>query len=472
MTLGCPKNEVDSEGIEVLLSEAGHSPADRCEDADLVIVNTCGFIDAATDESVASLKKLAAQKRPGSFLVAAGCLAQREGERLLDRVSGIDAVLGCRGWTDVANLVADLSSRSPAQSSVTSPRSSPVVYLRDNLDLGTVRRKPRSGSAYVKIADGCDASCAFCAIPSIKGPYRSKPREAVLEEIRQLVVGGVKEVILVGQDSTAYGQDRGEADGLTKLLREIADSVPDLPWLRLLYLYPQRITPALLRTMVELPQVVKYADIPLQHTHPAVLQRMKRPNGDVRDLVKMLRDSVPGVAIRTTFIVGFPGETAAEHNHLLRSIEDLKLDRVGVFAYSPQAGTPAATMDGQVPEHLKQKRWRQAMEVAQRSSTKVNRRFVGKTLDVLVEGVEGTENRTSATLPVSQSPRPMLAGRSYRDAPEVDGLVFFTGEAHLGDIVPVRITGSMEYDLAGEIADTLASGNRQLHARNRSNDTR
>lgn len=431
-TLGCPKNEVDSEGIEVLLSEAGHSPAARREDADLIIVNTCGFIDAATDESVQALRDLAVQKKPGSFLVAAGCLAQKEGAGLTGRVTGIDAVIGCRSWPDILQLVEGLRQR------VDGPLAVPV-YLDSELQLGQVRRKPRPGSAYVKISDGCDAACAFCAIPSIKGPYLSKPRAAIIEEIRQLAEGGAREVILVGQDSTAYGLDRGEADGLSSLLREIASAVPELPWLRVLYLYPQRITPELLRTIAELPQVQKYVDIPLQHTHPAVLERMKRPRGDVRKLVDGLREAVPGVAIRTTFIVGFPGETVAEHTHLLRSIESLKLDRVGVFAYSPQAGTPAASMDGQVPDHLKHKRWRQAMEAAQKVSLKVNRKLVGRTLDVLVEGTEvETDGRPS-----------MNAGRSYRDAPEVDGLVFFTGETQPGQIVPVRITQALEYDLLG-----------------------
>ncbi|HEX9016659.1 MAG TPA: 30S ribosomal protein S12 methylthiotransferase RimO [Chloroflexota bacterium] len=435
VTLGCPKNEVDSEGIEVLLTEAGHSPAERSEEADLVIVNTCGFIDAATEESVGALRRLVGRKRPGSFVVAAGCLAQREGAALLEKVEGVDAVLGCRNWPDVLRLVNELSSRQNGEI------ASPPVYLDSELQLGAVRRKARPGSAYVKISDGCDASCAFCAIPSIKGPYRSKPLEAVLEEVRQLADGGAREVVLVGQDSTAYGLDRGERDGLARLLKEIARAVPGLPWIRVLYLYPQRITPELLRTMADLPQVCKYVDIPLQHTHPAVLERMRRPKGDVRALVDTLRKSVPGVAIRTTFIVGFPGETAAEHHHLLRSIEDLKLDHIGVFVYSPQRGTPAAAMVDQVPDHLKQKRWRQAMEAAQGVSLKLNRRLVGRELDVLVEGA-GAEGEGSAA---------MTAGRSYRDAPEVDGLVLFSGRSQVGEIARVRITGALEYDLIGEI---------------------
>ena len=293
----------------------------------------------------------------------------------------------------------------------------------------------------MKISDGCDASCAFCAIPSIKGSYKSKPREAILEEVRQLAAGGAREVVLVGQDSSAYGLDRGEKDGLAGLLREIADAAPGLPWLRILYLYPRRITPELLRTMAGLPQLCKYVDIPLQHTHPAVLRRMNRPKGDVAELVAGIREAIPGVAIRTTFIVGFPGETAAEHNYLLRSMESLRLDHVGVFAYSPQVGTPAASMPGQVPEHTRQRRWREAMEVAQKVSLRQNKKQVGRELDVLVEGAETPKDGRE----------PMMAGRSYRDAPEVDGLVLFSGRAAVGEMVRVRITAALEYDLVGEV---------------------
>jgi ribosomal protein S12 methylthiotransferase len=434
VTLGCPKNEVDSEGIDVLLMEAGHSPAEECRDADLVIVNTCGFIDAAREESLASLRTLAAEKRPGSYLVAAGCLAQRDGSALVGEVAGIDAVIGCRNWPDITSLVGALSSRHNGFHDET------PVFLSSELQLGAVKRKPRPGSAYVKISDGCGASCAFCAIPSIKGPYQSKAREAVLDEVRQLADGGASEVVLVGQDTTAYGLDRGEKDGLATLLRDVAEAAPRLRWVRVLYLYPQRMTPYLLKTMAELPQVCKYVDIPLQHTHPAVLRRMKRPADDVARLVDTIREAIPEVAIRTTFMVGFPGETAAEHSHLLRSIERLKLDRIGVFTYSPQRGTPAASMPDQVPPHTSQRRWREAMEVSQKVSLRQNKRLLGRELEVLVEGsevaVDGHE--------------PMNAGRSYRDAPEVDGLVLFPGPAALGEIVRVRITGALEYDLVGE----------------------
>lgn len=442
VTLGCPKNEVDSEGMEVLLTEAGHSPVAELSEADLVIVNTCGFIDAAKTESVETLNRVSAGRKRGSLLVAAGCLAQREGEGLSRLVSGLDAVIGCRNWPDIARLVEEVSSR-PRERGAPAP-----VLLDDRLRLGSVRRKPRSGSAYVKISDGCDAGCAFCAIPAIKGRHKSKPVEQVIAEVRQLVEGGVREVVLVGQDTTAYGLDLGYRDGLEGLLNRIAEDVPALSWVRLLYLYPQRITPGLLRAVAELPQLCKYVDIPLQHTDPTMLRRMRRPHGEVRQLIETIRERVPEVAIRTTFIVGFPGETESEHAHLLRSIEDLEFDRVGVFAYSPQDGTVAASMPDQVDEPTRQRRWREAMEVAQRVSLKRNRRMVGRTLDVLVEGAEAGPRRRART----------IVGRSYRDAPEVDGLVFFSGTAQMGEMVKVRVTRALEYDLVGELVGTRGRG--------------
>jgi len=435
LTLGCPKNEVDSEGMEVLLTEAGHSPVAELSEADLVIVNTCGFIDAAREESLHALRSASRRRKRGALLVAAGCLAQREGEGLARLLPGVDGVIGCRNWTDIPRLAGMLSGgRSTGDSKLS-------VLLGERLELGAVRRKLRKGSGYVKISDGCDAGCAFCAIPSIKGPHCSKPPEQVVGEVRQLVEGGALEVILVGQDTTAYGLDWGEADGLERLLRRIGDEVPGLRWLRVLYLYPQRITPGLLSVMAEMPQVCRYLDVPLQHTHPDVLRRMRRPHGEVGELIASIRQAMPEVAIRTTFIVGYPGETEEEHWHLLRSIEEMELDHVGVFTYSPQPGTPAASMPGQVPERVKRRRRREAMEVAQRVSLKRNRTMVGREVEVLVEGAGRAVGGGRAA----------MVGRCYRDAPEVDGLVLFTGDAEVGEMVGVRITAALEYDLVGEL---------------------
>jgi ribosomal protein S12 methylthiotransferase len=446
LTLGCPKNEVDSEGMEVMLTEAGHRPVDRFSEADLVIVNTCGFIDAARVESMGVLSEVSAKRKPGSLLVAAGCLAQREGEGLAEQVKGVDAIIGCRSWPEIVRLAEMMQLRSESRGEVA------PAFLGTELQLGGFKRKARGGSGYVKISDGCDATCAFCAIPSIKGRQQSKPEEQVVEEVRQLAEGGVKEVVLVGQDTTAYGMDLGYRDGLAHLLRSIAETVPDLPWIRVLYLYPQRITPTLLSAMAELPQVCNYVDIPLQHTHPDLLKRMGRPHDEVQRVVGSIREAIPEVAIRTTFIVGFPGESEEEHRQLLRTIEELRFDRVGVFTYSPQAGTPAAAMDGQVPEAVKVARWREVMELAQRISLEQNRGLVGREMDVLVEGV-GRGGRRH---------QPTMAGRSYRDAPEVDGLVFFTGKARVGEMVKVRITSALEYDLVGEPLDRAGQG-RERH---------
>ena len=486
VTLGCPKNEVDSEGMEVLLVEAGHRPVANFSDADLIVVNTCGFIDDARVEALSVLKEMAAKKPPGAYLVAAGCLAQREGESLARKVPGVDAVLGCRNWTDIAKIVDLMSEPSEAEENIPSPASTSLLGRRgrksllfppgkkrhqtvhpirlggtgkmargcgvltivgDDLQLGMARRSPKGTTAYLKISDGCDASCTFCIIPAIKGRYRSKPVGQVLAEAQQLVEGGVLEIILVGQDTTAYGLDLGERDGLPTLLRRIVETVPDLPWLRVLYLYPQRITDRLIRTISDLRQICRYLDIPLQHTHPATLRRMGRPQNDVVGLVSRLRDAIPDVAVRTTFIVGFPGETEDEHRHLLQTIEKVGFDRVGVFTFSPQKGTRAAKLPGRVSEVTKQRRWREAMEVAQKVSLSKNRGLVGRELEVLVEG-EG-EGRDGNRI---------MAGRSYRDAPEVDGLVFFSGDAERGKLVKVRVTGAMEYDLVGELVGRNGDG--------------
>jgi len=372
----------------------------------------------------------------------------------------VDAVLGCRNWTDITKIAESFQQRAQRRGGAcplppggeaprpTAPnrrgdsaRADIPVLVGDELQLGDVPRNPKGASAYLKISDGCDASCSFCIIPRIKGPYRSKPADRLLAEARQLVERGVQEIVLVGQDTTAYGLDRGERDGLAHLLARFEETVPDLRWLRVMYLYPQRITPRLVATMAEMPQLCKYLDIPLQHSHPDVLRRMGRPDGDVSSLILRLREAIPEVAVRTTFIVGFPGETEDEHGHLLRTIEEAGFDRVGVFPFSPQEGTAAAALPGQLPEDVKQRRWREAMETAQRVSLRRNRLMVGRELAVLVEGVGKGSRRQALT----------VAGRSYRDAPEVDGLVFFSGKARVGEMVTVRITSAMEYDLVGEL---------------------
>lgn len=443
-TLGCPKNIVDSEGMAELLDRAGYRVSRGPVEAEILIVNTCGFIGPARDESVGVLRELAAQKQPGQLLIAAGCLVQRAGEGLMGEIPGVDAVLSTRRWYEIVNLVATLRHQNygdiPSAGRIGAPLKLNGADLRMNRDepmpieaiANPFPRKPVGASAYLKIADGCSASCAFCTIPGIKGPWRSKRPDAIVEEARALVAQGVKEIILIAQDTTAYGYDWGQRDQLASLLEKICAEVPDLEWLRLMYAFPGRVTPRLIETMARLPQVVHYLDMPLQHGHPAVLARMRRPPDAVaRRHVQELRAAMPDIAIRTGFIVGYPGETEAEFQGLLDFVKELQFDKVGVFTYCQEPGTPAGEMPDQVAEEVKQERRARVMELQQRISLKKNRKLVGRKMAVLVDGAGDG----------------ISVGRTYRDAPEVDGMVIIQRELPVGEIIRAHITGAMEYDL-------------------------
>jgi len=431
LSLGCPKNTVDSEGISRLLQQAGYEAITEPQSAQFLIVNTCGFIDKAKEESFAALRELAELKRPGQFLIAAGCLSQRYGRELVAKVPSLDGVIGTRRWMEITILVQDLCSKDH-------PRGEPAVMTGDPLGriAGPMRGALQGASAYLKIADGCSAPCAFCAIPAIKGPARSRPLEAIVAEAQQLVERGAKEIILIAQDTTAYGRDRGEHDALPTLMEAILVAAPDLQWLRLMYTYPQHVTPRLIKVMARHPQVCHYLDMPSQHSHPAVLRRMNRPHDvdEVRHLVADLREAMPDIALRTSFIVGYPGETEEEFSTLLDFTDEIVFDRVGVFTYSPEAGTEAAKLPCQVPIEVKEERYARLMEQQQGISLARNQQMIGRVLKVLVEGQsEG-----------------LSVGRSYRDAPEIDGLVLVEGKLPMGKMLPVRITAAMEYDLVGE----------------------
>ncbi len=428
LNLGCPKNAVDSEGMRELLRQAGYEPTDQASQADLLIVNTCGFIDLAKAESLTALQVFAQEKRPSQYLIAAGCLSQRYGAGLLQEVPGIDALIGTQRWPEIVKLIEALSTGSARTSALQLPPSTTRWEASH-----PVARCAHSATAYIKIADGCSAPCAFCSIPQIKGPYMSKSKDDVLGEAHQLVNQGVKEVILIAQDTTAYGSDHGVKDGLPPLIEAILASVPQLPWLRIMYTYPGHISPRLMEIMAGHPQVCRYIDLPLQHAHPAVLKRMKRPHNmkKVHNLIADLRQAMPDIALRTTFIVGYPGETEEEFGALLAFLEEMEFDRVGVFTYSQEEGTEAASLPGQLPQEVKEERRLRAMELQQKISKEKNRAFIGRNLEVLVEGVgEG-----------------ISIGRSYRDAPEVDGMVLIEGELPINEFAPVRITGALEYDL-------------------------
>jgi ribosomal protein S12 methylthiotransferase len=436
-SLGCPKNLVDSQGMARLLKRMGHLAVSDPRQAQVLIVNTCGFAEDARKESLDELQELARLKRGDQVLVAAGCLSQRWGEALMAQVPGLDALLGTRRWSEIDTLVRDLWAERNQQ------RPGPLALLDDPFpgDDGDSHRVARLGaSAYLKIADGCSAPCAFCAIPLIKGPAVSRPVEAIVEDAIELVRQGVQEIILIAQDTTAYGRDRGERDALPGLIQAILDSTLNLHWLRLMYTYPGHISPRLIEVMARDQRVCHYLDLPLQHAHPGVLRRMKRPaNLDrTRQLIADLRAAMPDIALRTSFIVGYPGETEAEFQALLDFTSQVRFDRVGGFLYSPEEGTAAAALPAPVPEEVKAERLERLMAMQQGISLDINQAQVGRTLEVLVEG-QGDG---------------LVVGRSYRDAPEIDGLVLLpddTPGVAVGSMVRVHITGAMEYDLIGEV---------------------
>ncbi len=436
-SLGCPKNLADAQGMVRLLEGMGHELVDSARPAQVLVVNTCGFIRDAREESLGELRRLARKKRPGQVLIAAGCLSQLWGERLADQVPGVDAVLGTLRWGEIDRIVAELEAGRTRRQ----PR--PVALLGDPPPAGggdPIRGHSyarQGATAYLKIGEGCSAACGFCTIPRIKGPAASRPVEAVTADAVELVRQGVQEIILIAQDTTAYGRDRGDRDGLPGLVETILAAAPELRWLRLMYAYPGHVSRRMIAVMAGDARVCHYIDLPLQHAHPDVLRRMKRPAGveRTRRLIAGLRAAMPDLALRTSLIVGYPGETEAEFQALLDFVSEIRFDRVGVFVYSPEEGTPAAALPNPVPEPLKEERRERLMALQQGISLESNRAQVGRMLEVLVEG-QGDG---------------LSVGRSYRDAPEIDGLVLLPGQAPVGQMVMARITGSMEYDLIGEI---------------------
>jgi ribosomal protein S12 methylthiotransferase len=449
--MGCPKNQVDSDGIEMLLRDADYAATMAPEDADVLIVNTCGFLEAAKEESIEVLTELGRAKRAGQVLVAAGCLAQRNGEEVLQRVPTVDGLLGTRRWMDVLKLVEQIrgdESRRPLQ------RYSLLGDPDSAFDAAFPRPPVAGGSAYLKISDGCNAPCAFCTIPSFKGKLRSRPLDAVVDEANALVAAGAKELVIVAQDSTDYGRDWGEPNSLPRLLSAICNRTgDDLRWVRLMYAYPGHVSEALIEVMAQQEKIVPYLDMPLQHGDPRTLRRMRRPSRleMVYDHMEKLRAAMPDVALRSTFIVGYPGETEEEFQGLLDFVQAIEFDKVGAFTFSPEPGTPAAELPDHVAPEVQDERYARLMEVQQPISLRKNQAQVGKLLDILVEG-EGE---------IEGSGQPLLLGRSYRDAPEVDGLVLVPGISGVsaGEMFQVHINGAMEYDLVGEplIVETFSS---------------
>ncbi|MFW5708629.1 MAG: 30S ribosomal protein S12 methylthiotransferase RimO [Chloroflexota bacterium] len=445
VSLGCSKNTVDSESIAQVLHQNGMRSVGDPDRAEVLIVNTCGFIDAAKEESINALRELVEMKRGKQMVIAAGCLSQRYGADLVQHVPGLDGVIGTRRWMDIFDLITRLRTRKHPEPMYHLPTDAKVVGLDER---GVLRASVQGASAYLKIADGCRRPCAFCAIPKIKGTAVSRPLESIVNEAVMLQEMGVKEIMIIAQDSTDYGYDLGMKDGLAHLLDAIVEAAPRIPWIRIMYAYPGYVTSRLMETMARHSQVLPYLDIPLQHGHREVLKRMRRPAKVewVYETIGKLREIIPQLAVRTTFIVGYPGETDEEFDGLMQFVEDLQFDRVGAFKYSYEIGTPSAALPGHVSDEVKQDRWERLMELQQGISLAKNQQLVGQTLNVLVEGHgEGEDedgNLTGDTLSL---------GRSYRDAPEIDGYVIVEGQLAVGEIVPVRITGATTYDLIGTV---------------------
>lgn len=437
VSLGCAKNTVDSDSMAQLLISADYEPVDTPDRADIVIVNTCGFIEAAKEEAYQVLEDLADQKREGQILIAAGCLSQRYGEQVLEQVPGVDAILGTRRWMDILEVIERLREEEH-------PR--PVYHLPDvptvgRNEAGALRASIIGASAYLKIADGCRRPCAFCAIPLIKGPAVSRPMDAILADARALQELETREIILIAQDTTDYGHDLGIKNGLATLLKKMTKAVPDVDWIRVMYAYPGYVTDELIDVIAGEQQVLPYLDIPLQHADPDILKAMRRPaNIDwVYRTIEKLRATIPDIALRSTFIVGYPGETEAAFETLLDFVEEIQFDHVGAFEFSFEEGTPSEPLGDPVPAEVKQERWERLMALQQDISLRRNQRFVGKTLDVLIEGQgEG-----------------LSLGRSYRDAPEIDGMVIVEDDIPPGEMVPIRINGAMPYDLTGVFDGSL-----------------
>lgn len=433
VSLGCAKNTVDSDSMAQLLSEAGMKSVLKPSQAQVLIVNTCGFIGPAKEESLAVLRELAEQKKKGQVLIAAGCLTQRYGAEVARQVPGIDGILGTRRWMDIVDLVLELRDGLHPQPLYHLP-DSPTVGIDEH---GALRASIQGGSAYLKIADGCRRPCAFCAIPLIKGTAVSRPIDTIIQEAIALQEAGVREIILIAQDTTDFGHDLGIKDGLAVLLEKLVQAVPQVDWLRILYAYPGYVTDRLIDVMASNPQIVPYLDIPLQHAHPATLRRMRRPANIewVHNTLAKMRTAMPDLALRTTFIVGYPGETEEEFQALLDFITEIRFDRAGAFQFSFEPGTFSEALGDPIPAEVKQERYDRLMSLQQPISFERNQAQVGNILPVLIEG-QGDG---------------ISVGRSYRDAPEIDGMVVIEGVAPVGEIVPVRITGAMAYDLSGSL---------------------
>ncbi|WP_196594861.1 30S ribosomal protein S12 methylthiotransferase RimO [Pectinatus sottacetonis] len=434
VSLGCSKNRVDTEVMLGILAENKIEITAEPADADILIVNTCSFIESAREESVTTILDMAEYKNKGNCrsLIIAGCLGQRYGQTLLDEIPEADAVVGTGAWDRIIEAVnTTLSGKR-----IVITGKSENIYHQDTPRIITTP----SFSTYVKIAEGCNHRCAFCSIPLVRGNYRSRSIEDIKEEVAHLVKDGVKEVNLVAQDTTNYGSDLYGKASLAKLLRELV-KIKDLSWLRVQYTYPHSFNDELIDVMASEEKICKYADIPLQHAHNAVLKSMRRSDTTeyIEDVIGKIRDRIPGVSLRTTFIVGFPGETDSQYHTLRSFVEKYRFDKVGVFTFSKEENTPAFDMPNQIPENIMQERYHDLMSVQSKISEEINKELEDKVMDVLIEGRDTDQSDVAY-------------GRSYREAPDVDGQIYVENDkdSKPGDIVKVRIQQGFAYDLVGE----------------------
>ncbi len=431
VTLGCSKNEVDSEIMLGILDKDKYYIAEELQYANIIIVNTCGFIEAAKEESIDTIWEMTKYKHEGAceFLLLAGCLAQRYSKELLEEIDDVDAIIGTGNIKELNNILEGIKEKNK-------------IVKVDNIDdsyIESVERINFSASAYVRISEGCDNFCTYCIIPKLRGKHRSRKMEDIIKEVEYLVDNGVSEIILIAQNTSDYGIDLYGEYSLYKLLDRL-NEIEGIRWIRLHYLYPDNFNDNLIKAIKENDKVVKYVDIPLQHINDAVLKRMNRrtTKDSIVNLINKLRREIPGLIIRTTFIVGFPGETDEEFNELYEFIKEIKFDRLGVFAYSMEEDTPAYKMPNQIPEEIKEERRDKLMEVQRIISEEIMMSKLGKEYDVIIEEYSGEDT---------------YVGRTYMDSPEIDGVVYITTdeELEIGDFVRVRITEYLEYDLIGEL---------------------
>ena len=434
VSLGCDKNLVDTEVMLGLLASRGHQMVDSEEIADVIVINTCCFIHDAKEESIQTILEMAVYKKAGSCkaMIVTGCLAQRYKQEIIDEIEEVDAVLGTTSYDKIVEAIDE------ALAGYTSVEMTDI----DALPLVESKRLVTTGGhfAYLKIAEGCDKHCTYCIIPKIRGNFRSVPIERLLKEAEDLVAQGVKEIILVAQETTLYGKDLYGEKSLHKLLRELC-KISGLRWIRILYCYPEEITDELIQVIKEEDKICNYLDLPIQHASDGILKRMGRRTSKEQlvEIIGKLRKEIPDIAIRTTLITGFPGETQEQHEELMEFVDEMEFDRLGVFTYSPEEDTPAAEMPDQIPEDVKEDRQAELMELQQEIAFDLAEEMIGREVLVMIEGKVADENA--------------YVGRTYKDAPNVDGLIFVESEEELmsGDFARVRITGALEYDLMGEI---------------------